>query len=42
MTEESLKIEAQRNIVKESIYDAKGRIESVGRKINARAAKRQE
>jgi integrase/recombinase XerD len=35
VTEKSLKIENQKNIVKESIYDVKGRIESVKRKISA-------
>jgi integrase len=35
VTEKSLKIENQESIVKESIYDVKGRIESVKRKISA-------
>jgi hypothetical protein len=35
VTEKSLKIENQKSIVKESIYNVKGRIESVKRKISA-------
>jgi hypothetical protein len=35
VTEKSLKIEKQKVLVKESIYDVKGRIESVKRKISA-------
>jgi len=35
VTEKSLKIENQKSIVKENIYDVKGRIESVKRKISA-------
>jgi hypothetical protein len=34
VTEKSLKIEDQKNIVKEDIYDVKGRVEAVTRRIN--------
>jgi len=35
VTEKSLKIKDQKNIVKEDIYDVKGRLEAVTRRINA-------
>lgn len=35
MTEKSLKIEDQKNIVRESIYDVKGRIEAVTNRISS-------
>jgi len=37
VTEKSLKIEDQNNIVKENIYDVKGRIGAVTRRIAQRA-----